>query len=44
MLGEVYHQGRNDVWAMTPRELHAYLQDWGIKRQSQAQVSTRKVS
>jgi hypothetical protein len=28
MLGGVYHQGRNDVWAMTPRELDAYLEDW----------------
>jgi hypothetical protein len=33
MLGAVYHQGRNDVWAMSPRELHSYLQDWGKRQQ-----------
>lgn len=35
MLGSVYHQGRDDVWNMTPKELHAYLEDW-VRRERAA--------
>lgn len=36
MLGTLYHQGRNDVWAMTPRELDTYLKDWAALKAAQA--------
>jgi len=39
MLGEVYHQGRNDVWASSPKEIHAYLEAWAAK--VKAQQATR---
>lgn len=35
MLGVMYHQGRNDVWAMNPRELDAYLRDWAAAKEAQ---------
>lgn len=38
MLGLVYHQGRDDVWAMTPRELHGYLEDWARREQAASQA------